>query len=112
MRTTRALMCRAVELSLSGHHAHSTWEPRRRAIDEQLLDVLVAAIFAELHGRYGTSRNPAGDAQARVVRRRKSGSPRRCAGGTTSRAQEALKPTIQPRGPIAPNRCSATSPLS
>ncbi len=52
----KALMCRALGLSRSGHHAYSTRGPSRRALEEQQLDVLVAAIFAELGGRYGAPR--------------------------------------------------------
>src|ERR1700693_5777935 len=52
----KALMCRALGLSRSGHHAYSTRGPSRRALKEQQLDVLVAAIFAELGGRYGAPR--------------------------------------------------------
>jgi HTH-like domain len=52
----KALMCRALGLSRSGHHAFSTRGPSRRALDDQRLDVLVAAIFAELGGRYGAPR--------------------------------------------------------
>src|SRR2546422_3461438 len=52
----KALMCRALGLSRSGHHAYSTRGPSRRALEEQQLDVLVAAIFADLAGRYGAPR--------------------------------------------------------
>jgi putative transposase len=52
----KALMCRALGLSRSGHHAFSTREPSKRALERQRLDVLVAAIFAELEGRYGAPR--------------------------------------------------------
>jgi transposase InsO family protein len=52
----KALMCRALGLSRSGHHAFSTRGPSRRALDDQQLDVLVAAIFAELGGHYGAPR--------------------------------------------------------
>ena len=40
-----ALMCRALELSRSGHHASRTRGPSRRDLEQQQLDVLVAAIF-------------------------------------------------------------------
>ena len=46
----KALMCRALGLSRSGHHAFMTREPSQRALEQQQLDVLVAAIFAELKG--------------------------------------------------------------
>ena len=52
----KALMCRALGLSRSGHHAFRTRGLSRRALDDQRLDVLVAAIFAELGGRYGAPR--------------------------------------------------------
>src|SRR5258708_37343064 len=52
----KALMCRALGLSRSGHHAYSTRGPSRRALEEQQLDVLVASIFVELGGRYGAPR--------------------------------------------------------
>ena len=52
----RALMCRALGLSRSGHHAFTTRGPSRRQLEEQQLDVLVAAIFAELRGHYGSPR--------------------------------------------------------
>jgi putative transposase len=52
----KALMCRALGLSRSGHHAHRTRGPSRRALEQQQLDVLVAAIFLELKGRYGAPR--------------------------------------------------------
>jgi putative transposase len=51
-----ALMCRALELSRSGHHAFRTRGPSRRDLEDQQLDVLVAAIFAELGGHYGAPR--------------------------------------------------------
>ncbi len=44
---------RAVPL---GHHAFTTRGPSRRALEQQQLDLLVAAIFAELEGRYGAPR--------------------------------------------------------
>jgi transposase InsO family protein len=52
----KALMCRALGLSRSGHHAFRTRGPSRRDLEDQQLDVLVAAIFAELGGRYGAPR--------------------------------------------------------
>ena len=51
----KALMCRALELSRSGHHAFRTRGPSRHARGQQL-DLLVASIFAELKGRYGAPR--------------------------------------------------------
>ena len=52
----KALMCRVLDLSRSGHHAYRTRKPSRRALEQQRLDVLVAAIFAELKQRYGAPR--------------------------------------------------------
>ena len=52
----KALMCRALGLSRSGHHSFRTRGPSSRALGQQQLDVLVAAIFAELRGRYGAPR--------------------------------------------------------
>ena len=49
-------MCRALGLSRSGHHAFKTRGPSQRALDDQRLDVLVAAIFEELGGHYGSLR--------------------------------------------------------
>ena len=52
----KALMCRALGLSRSGHHAFRTRGPSRRDLEDQQLDVLVGAIFAELGGHYGAPR--------------------------------------------------------
>lgn len=52
----KALMCRALGLSRSGHHAYSTRGPSAREIEEQRVDVLVAAVFHEMRGRYGAPR--------------------------------------------------------
>jgi putative transposase len=52
----KALMCRALGLSRSGHHASRTREPSRRALGQQRLDVQVAAIYGEKKGRYGAPR--------------------------------------------------------
>ena len=41
----KALMCRALGLSRSGHHSFTTRSPSKRALGQQLLDLLVAAIF-------------------------------------------------------------------
>ena len=67
----KALMCRALGLSRSGHHAFRTRGPSRRALEDQRLDVLVAAIFAELQGRYGAPRI---EQELRCKRQRESGS--------------------------------------
>jgi transposase InsO family protein len=52
----KALMCRALGLSRSGHHAFRTRGPSRRALGQQQLDVLVAATFTERKGHYGAPR--------------------------------------------------------
>jgi hypothetical protein len=52
----KALMCRALGLSRSGHHAFRRRRPSRRALERQQLDVLVAAIFCEFKRRYGAPR--------------------------------------------------------
>jgi len=52
----KALMCRALGVSRSGHHAFSTRGPSPRALGRQQLDVLVAAIFAEFDRHYGAPR--------------------------------------------------------
>jgi transposase InsO family protein len=52
----KALMCRALGLSRSGHHAFRTRRPSRRELLDKRLDVVVAAIFRELKGRYGAPR--------------------------------------------------------
>jgi putative transposase len=52
----KALMCRALGLSRSGHHAFRTRGPSHHDLQQQQLDVLVAAIFAELGGHYGAPR--------------------------------------------------------
>ena len=52
----KALMCRALGLSRSGHHASGRRKPSRRKLAQQKLDVLVAALFAEMKGNYGSPR--------------------------------------------------------
>ena len=52
----KALMCRALGLSRSGHHAFGRRKPPRRKLARQKLDVLVAALFAEMKGYYGSPR--------------------------------------------------------
>ena len=52
----KALMCRALGLSRSGHHAFETRGPSKRDLEQQKLDVAAAAIFAEEKGRYGAPR--------------------------------------------------------
>ena len=52
----KALMCRALGLSRSGHHAFETRGPSKHDLEQQKLDVAAAAIFAEEEGRYGAPR--------------------------------------------------------
>ncbi len=56
----KALMCRALGLSRSGHHAFTTRGPSRRDLEDERLDVLVAALFAELRGRRASRRSCVG----------------------------------------------------
>jgi len=52
----KALMCRALGLSRSGHHAFRRRKPSTRKLDQQKLDALVAALFAEMESNYGSPR--------------------------------------------------------
>ena len=52
----KAMMCRALGLSRSGHHAFTTRGPSTREVEDKRLDVEVAALFAEFKGRYGAPR--------------------------------------------------------
>lgn len=52
----KALMCRALGLSRSGHHAFCTRKPAARALQQRSIDVKVKATFAESRGRYGSPR--------------------------------------------------------
>src|SRR3989449_4470456 len=101
----KALMCRALGLSRSGHHAYSTRGPSRRALEEQQLDVLVAAIFAELGGRYGAPR-----IQQELRRRGHRTSRKRVAAsmrseGLAARPKRRGEPTTHSKhpGPVSPN---------
>src|SRR5258708_5471234 len=101
----KALMCRALGLSRSGHHAYSTRGPSRRALEEQQLDVLVASIFAELGGRYGAPR-----IEQELRRRGHCTSRKRVAAslrrqGLAARPKRRGKPTTHshPPGPIPPH---------
>jgi transposase InsO family protein len=102
----KALMCRALGLSRSGHHAYRTRGPSRRALDQQQLDVLVAAIFAELKGRYGAPR-----IERELRRRGHCTSRKRVAAsmvrqGLVARRRRRWRKTTDSRHaePIAPNR--------
>jgi hypothetical protein len=106
----KALMCRALGLSRSGHHACSTRGPSRRALEEQQLDVLVAAIFAELGGRYGAPR-----IEQELRRRGHCTSRKRVASslrrqGLAARPKRRWKRTTDSNHaePIAPNRIEGT----
>lgn len=102
----KALMCRALGRSRSGHHAYSTRGPSRRALEEQQLDVLVAAIFAELGGRYGAPRIE------KELRRRGSCTSRKRVAASLRRQGLAARPKRRWKRttdsnhaePIAPNR--------
>ncbi len=52
----KALMCRALGLSRSGHHAFPTRKPSARVLQQQSIDVQVKATFTESRGRYGSPR--------------------------------------------------------
>jgi transposase InsO family protein len=101
----KALMCRALGLSRSGHHAFSTRSPSRRALEDQRLDVLVAAIFTELNGRYGAPR-----IERELRRRGHRTSRKRVAAsmvrqGLAARVKRRWRTTTDSRHrePIAPN---------
>jgi transposase InsO family protein len=102
----KALMCRALGLSRSGHHAFRTRGPSRRALRQQQLDVLVAAIFTELRGRYGAPR-----IEKKLRRRGYCTSKKRVAAsmvrqGLVSRPKRRWRTTTDSRHhePISPNR--------
>lgn len=101
----KALMCRALGLSRSGHHAFKTRGPSQRALDDQRLDVLVAAVFQELGGRYGSPR-----IQKALRKRGHPTSKKRVAAsmvrqGLVARPQRRWRGTTDSshREPIAPN---------
>jgi putative transposase len=102
----KALMCRALGLSRSGHHAFRTRGPSQRALGQQQLDVLVAAIFSELKARYGAPR-----IEKELRRRGHCTSKKRVAAsmvrqGLVSRPKRRWRITTDSRHhePIAPNR--------
>ena len=102
----KALMCRALGLSRSGHHAYSTRGPSRRELEQQRLDVLVAAIFAELGGRYGAPRiqRELRHRGHRTSRKRVAASLARQ--GLVARPKRRWRTTTDSnhREPVAPNR--------
>lgn len=112
----KALMCRALGLSRSGHHAFRTRGPSRRALGQQQLDVQVAAIFGELKGHYGAPR-----IEQELRRRGYRTSKKRVAAsmvrqGLAARRKRRWRTTTDSRHnePIAPNllkrNFSASSP--
>jgi putative transposase len=102
----KTLMCRALGLSRSGHHAYRTRGPSRRALEDQQLDVLVAAVFAELKGRYGAPRieRELRLQGHRTSRKRVAASMARQ--GLAARRRHRWRTTTDSRHrePIAPNR--------
>jgi transposase InsO family protein len=112
----KALMCRALGLSRSGHHAFRTRGPSRRALKQQQLDVQVAAIFGELKGNYGAPR-----IEQELRRREHCTSKKRVAAsmvrqGLAARRKRRWRTTTDSRHgePIAPNllkrKFSASAP--
>jgi putative transposase len=102
----KALMCRALGLSRSGHHSFRTRGPSRRALGQQQLDLLVAATFTELKARYGAPR-----IEKELRRRGHCTSKKRVAAsmvrqGLVSRPKRRWRTTTDSRHnePIAPNR--------
>lgn len=102
----KALMCRALGLSRSGHHSFRTRGPSRRAIGQQRLDLLVASLFTELKGRYGSPR-----IEQELRRRGRCTSRKRVAAsmvrqGLFARLKRRWRTTTDSRHdePIAPNR--------
>jgi len=102
----KALMCRALGLSRSGHHSFSTRSPSKRALGQQQLDLLVAAIFSELGGKYGAPR-----IEKELRRRGHKTSKKRVAAcmlrqGLVARPKRRWRTTTDSRHnePIAPNR--------
>jgi hypothetical protein len=95
----KALMCRALGLSRSGHHSYSTRGPSRRALEGQQLDVLVAAIFAELDGRY---------AHHHPVDRSRPPAAEPSAGSAARTRHQQHQPRRRPSRPCLVSICSPT----
>ena len=101
----KALMCRALGLSRSGHHAFETRGPSKRDLEQQKLDVATAAIFAEEKGRYGAPR------VEKALRRRGTRTSRKRVArslarqGLVARQRRRWRSTTDSshREPIAPN---------
>lgn len=102
----KALMCRALRLSRSGHHAYRTRGPSRRALQDQQLDVLVASVFGEKKGRYGAPRieRELRGRDHKTSRKRVAASMARQ--GLVARQKRRWRKTTDSkhREPIAPNR--------
>ena len=102
----KATMCRALGLSRSGLHAFETRGPTPRELDQERLDVLVAALFAEMRGRYGAPR-----IEQELRRRGHATSRKRVAAsmakqGLVAREKRRWKRTTDSEHaePVAPNR--------
>ena len=102
----KALMCRALGLSRSGHHSFRTRGLSRQAAGTQQLDVQVAAIFTEQKSRYGAPR-----IQKELRRRGCRTSKKRVAASMVrqllvARPKRRWRTTTDSRHnePIAPNR--------
>jgi putative transposase len=101
----KALMCRALGLSRSGHHAFETRGPSKRDLEQQRLDIAAAAIFAEEKGRYGAPR------VEKALRRRGTRTSRKRVArslarqGLVARQRRRWRSTTDSshREPIAPN---------
>jgi len=107
----KALMCRALGLSRSGHHAFTTRGPSQHELEEKQLEVLVAALFAELGGRYGAPR-----IEQELRRRGLQTSRKRVAAamarqGLRARARRrcGARPTRRTGSPSPPTSSTATS---
>lgn len=101
----KALMCRALGLSRSGHHAFRTRKASPRALARQKLDVQVAAVFKEKKGRYGAPRIE------KQLRKAENGTSKKRVGGSMKRQGLVARPrrrwrTTTDSGhkePVAPN---------
>jgi putative transposase len=101
----KALMCRALGLSRSGHHAYLTRGPSARELDDQRLDVLVAAVFHEMRGRYGAPRIHQELRRRGTVTSRKRVAASMARQGLVARAPRRWRKTTDSnhREPVAPN---------
>ena len=101
----KALMCRALGLSRSGYHRFTTRGSSRREREEQQFDVLVAAVFAELHGHYGAPRIEQALRQRGTKTSRKRVAASLARQGLQARPRRRWKRTTDSshREPVAPN---------